>query len=154
MLKVGTTTHQTPEEVHQLGLEQVAAISRTMDRLLREQDLTSGTVGQRMAALGRDPRFLFPNNEAGRAQLLAYLNSVIADMRTRLPRAFANLKKADLVIKRVPPSIEAGAPDGYEQDGPIDGSAPASYYINLRDTSNWPKFSLPIQSRRWALAGE
>jgi uncharacterized protein (DUF885 family) len=154
MLKVGTTTHQTPEEVRQLGLEQVAAISRTMDRLLREQDLTSGTVGQRMAALGRDPRFLFPNNEAGRAQLLAYLNSVIADMRTRLPRAFANLKKADLVIKRVPPSIEAGAPDGYEQDGPIDGSAPASYYINLRDTSNWPKFSLPIQSRRWALAGE
>ena len=143
MLKVGTTTHQTPEEVHQLGLEQVAAISRTMDRLLRKQGLTSGTVGQRMAALGRDPRFLFPNNEAGRAQLLAYLNSVIADMRTRLPRAFANLKKADLVIKRVPPSIEAGTPDGYEQDGPIDGSAPASYYINLRDTSNWPKFSLP-----------
>jgi uncharacterized protein (DUF885 family) len=53
------------------------------------------------------------------------------------------LHKAPLVVKRVPPEIEAGAPDGYEQDGPIDGSRPASYYINLRDTANWPKFSLP-----------
>jgi uncharacterized protein (DUF885 family) len=143
LLKVGTTTNKTPEEVHQLGLEQVAAISDTMDQLLRKQGLASGTVGERMLALSKDPRFLYPNDDAGRAQLLTYLNSVIADMRTRLPRAFATLKKAPLVIKRVPPSIEAGAPGGYEEDGPIDGSAPASYYINLRDMANWPKFSLP-----------
>jgi uncharacterized protein (DUF885 family) len=142
-LQAGTTTTETAEEVHALGLEQVGAISAKMDRLLREQGLTAGTVGQRMSALSSDPRFLFPNDEAGRAQLLAYLNRVIADMRTRLPRAFATLKKADLVIKRVPPSIEAGAPDGYEENGPIDGSAPSIYYINLRDTANWPKFSLP-----------
>ena len=142
-LQVGTTTMQTPEQVHALGLEQVDAISATMDRLLREQGLSSGTVGQRMSALSSDPRFLFPNDQGGRAQLLAYLNGVIADMRSRLPRAFATLKKADLVIKRVPPSIEADAPDGYEENGPIDGNAPAIYYINLRDTANWPKFSLP-----------
>lgn len=142
-LQAGTTTTQTAAEVHALGLEQVHAISAKMDRLLREQGFTAGTVGQRMSALSSDPRFLFPNDEGGRAQLLAYLNRVIADMRTRLPRAFATLKKADLVIKRVPPSIEAGAPDGYEENGPIDGSAPSIYYINLRDTANWPKFSLP-----------
>jgi len=142
-LQAGTTTTATAEEVHALGLEQVHALSAKMDRLLREQGLTAGTVGQRMSALSSDPRFLFPNDESGRAQLLAYLNRVIADMRTRLPRAFATLKKADLVIKRVPPSIEAGAPDGYEENGPIDGSAPSIYYINLRDSGNWPKFSLP-----------
>jgi uncharacterized protein (DUF885 family) len=96
-----------------------------------------------MAALGTDPRFIFPNTEAGRAQLISYLNGVIADIRGRLPHAFKTLHKADLVIKRVPPEIENGAPSGYEQDGPIDGSRPASYYINLRDTANWPKFSLP-----------
>jgi uncharacterized protein (DUF885 family) len=142
-LKVGTTTPMTPDEVHRLGLEQVKSIGDTMDGLLRKQGLTSGTVGQRMAALGKDPRFLFPNTDLGRADLLAYLNGVVAKVRERLPRAFATLKKADLVIKRVPPDIEAGAPDGYEQDGTIDGSRPASYYINLRDTGNWPKFSLP-----------
>jgi uncharacterized protein (DUF885 family) len=142
-LKIGTTTSMTPDEVHKLGLEQVKSIGDRMDGLLRKQGLTDGTVGQRMAALGNDPRYLFPNTDQGRADLLTYLNGVVAKMRARLPRAFATIKKADLVIKRVPPDIEAGAPDGYEQDGPIDGSRPASYYINLRDTSNWPKFSLP-----------
>jgi uncharacterized protein (DUF885 family) len=143
LLKVGTTTPMTPEEVHQLGLQQVAELSAQMDGLLKAQGLTQGTVGERMAALGKDPRFLWPNTDAGRAQLLAYLNGVIQEMRTRLPRAFGIIHKADLVIKRVPPEIEAGAPSGYEQDGPIDGSRPASYYINLRDMGNWPKYSLP-----------
>ncbi len=142
-LKVGTTTPMTPDEVHKLGLEQVKSIGDTMDGLLRKQGLTQGTVGQRMDALGKDPRFLFANTDAGRAGLIAYLNGVVAKVREKLPTAFATLHKADLVIKRVPPEIEAGAPDGYEQDGTIDGSRPASYYINLRDTGNWPKFSLP-----------
>lgn len=143
VLEVGTTTRMTPEEVHRLGLEQTRSIGAQMDVLLRKQGMTQGTVGERMAALSKDPRFLFPNTDAGRAQLLAYLNGVIGEIRRRLPRAFGIIHKADLVIKRVPPSIEAGAPDGYEQDGPIDGSRPATYYINLRNTSNWPKFSLP-----------
>jgi uncharacterized protein (DUF885 family) len=143
LLKVGTTTSMSPDEVHQLGMEQTRSIGAKMDRLLRAQGLTQGGVGARMAALGKDPRFLFPNTEDGRAQLLSYLNSIVATMRAKLPRVFATTQKAELVIKRVPPEIETGAPDGYEQDGPIDGSRPASYYINLRDTSNWPKFSLP-----------
>jgi uncharacterized protein (DUF885 family) len=143
LLKVGTTTPMTPDEVHRLGIEQVQSIGARMDGLLRRQGLTKGTVGQRMDALGKDPKFLFPNTEPGRAALLDYLNGVVAKIRERLPRAFATIKKADLVIKRVPPEIEAGAPDGYEQDGTIDGSRPAAYYINLRDTGNWPKFSLP-----------
>jgi uncharacterized protein (DUF885 family) len=153
MLKVGTTTNKTPEEVHALGLEQIASISGQMDQLLRKQNLSSGTVAERMGALGKDPRFLYPNDDAGRARLLADLNGLIADMRTRLPRAFAIIKKADLVIKRVPPSIENGMPGGYEQDGPIDGSAPATYYINLRDTANWPKFSLPTLSYHEGIPG-
>ena len=143
LLKVGTTTPMTPAEVHRLGLEQVKSISGQMDGLLKKQGLTKGTVGQRMDALGKDPRYLFPDTDAGRADLLAYLNGVIARIRGKLPQVFATLNRADLVIKRVPPDIEAGAPDGYEQDGTIDGSRPASYYINLRDTGNWPKFSLP-----------
>lgn len=143
LLKVGTTTPMTPDEVHRLGLEQVKSIGDRMDGLLQKEGLTKGTVGQRMDALGKDPKYLYPNTDAGRAELIAYLNGTIARMRACLPQIFATMQKADLVIKRVPPEIEAGAPDGYEQDGTIDGSRPASYYINLRDTGNWPKFSLP-----------
>jgi len=74
-------------------------------------------------------------------------------MRARLPELFDTHPKADLVIKRVPPEIQDGAPGGYELDGPIDGSRPASYYINLRDTANWPKFTLPTLCYHEGLPG-
>ena len=142
-LKAGTTTTRSPEEIHQLGLEQVKAIQSRMDQIMAKQGITGGTVGERMAALGKDPSQLYPNTAAGREQLLAYLNGRIADIRTRLPKAFATMVPGNLVIKRVPPAIEAGAPGGYAAAGSIDGKVPGQYYINLRDTAEWPKFSLP-----------
>jgi len=152
-LKAGTTTSMSADEVHRLGLEKTREISSRMDELLRAQGLTQGSVGERMTALGKDPRFLYPNTDAGRADLLAYLNQVVAQARTRLPDLFATLPKADLVIKRVPIEIQDGAPGGYELDGPIDGSRPASYYINLRDMADWPKFTLPTLCYHEGLPG-
>jgi uncharacterized protein (DUF885 family) len=143
VLKAGTTTNRTPDDIHKLGLDQVKEIQSRMDAIMRKQGLTGGTVGQRMAALGKDPKQLYPNTVAGREQLLAYLNGRIEDIRMRLPRAFATMVPGNLIIKRVPPSIEAGAPGGYAAAGSIDGKVPGQYYINLRDTSEWPKFSLP-----------
>ena len=142
-LKAGTTTSLSPQEVHQLGLDQVKLLQAQMDAILRKRGLTSGSVGARAAALGKDPSQLFPNTAAGREQLLAYCNARIADIRTRLPRAFATLVPGRLIIKRVPVEIEAGAPGGYAGAGTIDGSVPGQYYINLRDTSELPRFSLP-----------
>jgi len=142
-LRAGTTTTRPPQEIHQLGLDQVKAIQARMEGIMQKQGLTGGTIGERMAALGKDPAQLYPNTAAGREQLLAYLNGRIADIRTRLPRAFATMVPGRLIIKRVPPAIEAGAPGGYAAAGSIDGKVPGQYYINLRDTSEWPKFSLP-----------
>jgi len=142
-LQAGTTTKRTPDDIHQLGLEQVKAIEARMDGIMQKQGLTGGTVGERMAALGKDPKQLFPNTDAGRAELLTYLNGRIADVRTRLPRAFATMVPGRLIIKRVPAAIEAGAPGGYASAGSIDGKVPGQYYINLKDTAEWPKFSLP-----------
>ena len=142
-LKAGTTTNRTPEDIHQLGQEQVKTIQARMEGIMQKQGLTGGTVGERMAALGKDPAQLYPNTAAGREQLLTYLNGRIADVRTRLPRAFATMVPGRLIIKRVPPAIEAGAPGGYASAGSIDGKVPGQYYINLRDTAEWPKFSLP-----------
>lgn len=142
-LKAGTTTTRTPDEIHQLGQEQVKAIQARMEAIMAKQGMSGGTVGERMAALGKDPAQLYPNTAAGREQLLAYLNGRIADIRTRLPRAFATMVPGRLVIKRVPPAIEAGAPGGYAAAGSIDGKVPGQYYINLRTTEEWPKFSLP-----------
>jgi uncharacterized protein (DUF885 family) len=74
--------------------------------------------------------------------LLASLNAYLADIRPRLPRAFNTIPRAQLEIHRVPPAIEAGAPGGYYQGGPLDGSRPGIYYINLKDTADWPKMGL------------
>lgn len=152
-LRAGTTTNLTPAEVHQLGVDQLRMLQARMDPLLRAQGLTQGTAGQRMAALGKDPRNLFPNTDSGREQILTYVNGRIADIRTRLPRAFTMLVAGRLNVKRVPPSIENGMPDGYAGPGSIDGSQPGLYYINLRDTSIWPRYALATLSYHEGIPG-
>jgi uncharacterized protein (DUF885 family) len=96
---------------------------------------------------------LYPDSDAGRAELLAYLNGRVADVRQRLPRAFATLVPGNLVIKRVPPDIQDGAPGGYASAGTIDGKVPGQYYINLRTTSEWPRFSLPTLTYHEGIPG-
>ena len=152
-LKAGTTTNRTPADIHQLGLDQLRIIQERMDTILRKQGMSGGTVGARMAALGKDPKQLFPNTDAGRAQLLAYLNGRVADIRARLPRAFATLVPGNLIIKRVPPELEAGAPGGYASAGSIDGKVPGQYYINLRDTAEVPRFTLPTLTYHEGIPG-
>ncbi|HEY8571522.1 DUF885 domain-containing protein [Phenylobacterium sp.] len=142
-LKGSTSTSLTADEIHRMGLEQNRAIEARMDGLLRAQGLTQGTVGERMTALGNDPRYLFPDNDSGRAQLIAYINGRIAAVRPKLAQAFTLQLKAPVEVKRVPPEIQDGAGQGYMNFGSLDGSRPAIYYINLKSTKNWPRFSLP-----------
>jgi uncharacterized protein (DUF885 family) len=143
LLRESTTTSLTPDEVHNMGLEQNKAIEARMDGLLRAQGLTGGTVGERMTALGKDPKNVFPNTDAGRAQLIAYLNGLIAGVRPKLSKAFNLQLKAPVDVKRVPVDIQDGAGQGYMNSGSLDGSRPSTYYINLKSTETWPRFSLP-----------
>jgi uncharacterized protein (DUF885 family) len=142
-LEAATTTTLSPDEVHRMGLEQVAQITADIDRILRSQGMTQGTVAQRLVAAGDNPAQLFPDTDEGRAALLESLNGYVRQMSAQLPRAFNVLPKAALEIRRVPPSIQDGAPNGYYNGASLDGSRPAIYYINLKTTHDWPKFGLP-----------
>jgi uncharacterized protein (DUF885 family) len=142
-LKWFTTTDLTAEQVHQIGLEQVADLTSKVDAALRTEGFTQGTVLQRLQALNARPGETFPNTDPGRAELLAALNSQMAELDRRLPTAFARLPKAKVDIRRVPPEIQAGAANGYYQGPSLDGSRPGAFYINLADTTEWPKWSLP-----------
>jgi uncharacterized protein (DUF885 family) len=152
-LRQATTTNFSPAEVHQMGLQQVAEISAEIDKILRSQGYTKGSVGERIAALNKDSKQLYPDSEAGRSELLASLNAGVRDMYGRLPQAFATVPSAPLEIRRVPPEIQDGASNGYYRRASLDGSRPAIYFINLKDMGDWPKFTLPTLSYHEGVPG-
>jgi uncharacterized protein (DUF885 family) len=148
-----TTTNLSGDEIHEIGLQQLAELSARADVLLKAQGLTQGSVGARIAALGDDPQYLYPNTDEAKEQLLADLNAQMADMARRLPEYFGRIPVSGVEIRRVPVAIEAGAPGGYYNAPALDGSRPGAYYINLRDTAEWPKFQLPTLTYHEAAPG-
>ncbi len=141
-LMLGTTTRDTAEQVHAIGLEQNREIQARMDAILKSQGMTQGTVGERVQALNKDPKQLYPDTDEGRAAVIAYCNDRVAAQRALLPKLSKLGLKAPLVVKRVPTDIQDGASLGYMNFAPLDGSRPAIYYINLKSTSLWPKYQL------------
>lgn len=142
-LAQATTTAMTPDEVHAAGLEQVADISAKLDAILKDAGLTQGSVGDRLTELNKRSDQLYPNTDEGRKALIDSLNAGVADMWQRLPKAFADIPRQPLEIRRVPVDIQDGASNGYYNRASLDGTRPAIYWINLKDNGDWPKYSLP-----------
>jgi len=142
MLGQFTTTDYTPDEVHALGLAEVARIDAEMDVLLRSQGLEEGTVAERMAALRKDPRFLLPNTDEGREQMLARYREILDDMAKRMPEYFRTIPPDALAVERVPVSAEKGSAGAYYNPPAMDGSRPATFFANLRDTSEMPTWGM------------
>ena len=152
-LKSNTTTTLSAAEIHRMGQEPVAENSAEIDLIQKSRGYTQGTVGERVQALNKDPAQLFPNTDAGKEELLVWLNQLVAELEPKLPSVFGRLPKSHVEIRRVPVSIQSGAPGGYYQGPPLDGSRPGAYYINLRDSGNWPRFALPTLTYHEASPG-
>jgi uncharacterized protein (DUF885 family) len=152
-LRAWTTSPLSPEEIHKMGLDLVASVGAQMDEILKANGLSKGSLAARITKLSADPKQLYANTDAGRAQLLKDLNDQIEALQPLLEQNFGTLAKAKLEIRRVPAYREAGAPGGYYESGALDGSRPGYYYINLRDTKEWPKFSLPTLSYHEGVPG-
>ena len=152
-LKQYTTTTISPAEVHQLGLDQVASLQAQADRIMKANGLTKGTVGERLHAMFEDPKYRYPNTDEGKEKLIADVNDDVKVVQARLPAWFGTLPKASVLVKRVPKAIEAGAPAGYYQDPPLDGSRPGLYWINLRDTAEVPRWLMPTFTYHEAMPG-
>ncbi len=152
-LRAGTTTRMTPDEIHERGQQELRELQSEMDAILKKQGYTQGTVGERMTALGKEERFRFEESEAGRAKLMAWLHSRVADMRTRLPRAFATLVPGNFEIKRMAPEIEPGAPGAYGGAGTIDGKVPGKFWINMHTMSVFTTYNTPTLTYHESLPG-
>ncbi|MCL6740093.1 DUF885 domain-containing protein [Sphingomonas sp. RB56-2] len=152
-LRASTTTRMTPDEIHQMGLDQVAELHGRMDGILKSLGYTQGTVGARMTALSDDPRYKFAEGDPGRAEIMAFIQDRIKIIRAQLPRAFRTLVRGNLEVKRLPPEEEPGAPGAYGGAGSIDGTIPGKFWINLRTTDLHRKYDLPDLAHHEAIPG-
>jgi uncharacterized protein (DUF885 family) len=148
-----TTTTMKAEEIHRIGLELVKDHTARIDALMRGQGMTRGTVGERLNAMYKDPRFLYPNTDEAKAQILVDLNKRVQSVRAKLPAYFGTLPRANVEIKRVPKEIEAGQSGGYYNTPSLDGRRPGIYWVNLRDTSEIPMWTLPTLTYHESIPG-
>lgn len=142
-LQSATTTRMTPEEIHQTGLDQGRQVSARLDEILKKQGLTTGSVGERIRGLYKDPSLFYANDPAGKEKLIAYCNDRLDAIRARLPKAFKRIPPYKFEVRAVPSDIDTGAPLAYSQSPAIDGSRPGIVYFNLHDTAEWPRWNLP-----------
>jgi uncharacterized protein (DUF885 family) len=152
-LRAGTTTTLRPEEVHARGQEELRDLQSRMDAIMKTLGLTQGTVGERMTALSNDARYRFPDNDEGRAQIIALLNRRLAWIKARMPEVFANPVRGFVEVTRMAPEVEAGAPGAYGGTGSMDGTQPGRFWINLRTTDLHRAYSLPTLAHHEAIPG-
>ena len=136
-----TTTGLGADEIHEIGLAEVARIHGEM-RAIMETVGFEGSLQDFFAFMRTDEQFYYPNTEAGRADYLAEARRSIDAMRERLPAYFGLLPEAEIVVKRVEPFREQSAGKAFYQAPPKDGSRPGIYYANLYDMANMPTYQL------------
>ena len=141
--KASTTTQLSPDEIHEQGLKELAELHGRMDPILQELGYTKGTVGERMQALGRDPRYQFSPGDKGRKEIVAFIDKQVEYIRAQMPRAFTTLVDPPLEVRRIPIAEEVGAPGAYGGAGSKDGSIPGRFWINLRTPDLHRKYDLP-----------
>ena len=141
-LKASTTTSMSPDEVHEMGRSELQRLHAQMDAILKEIGYSQGSVGERMKALAKDPRYKFPAGDKGRAEIMAFINDRLNWIRAQMPRAFNKVVNPNMEVRRLPPEEEPGAPGAYGGAGSIDGKIPGRFWINLRTTDLHSKYSL------------
>jgi uncharacterized protein (DUF885 family) len=152
-LKASTTTTMSPDEIHELGRRELDRLHAQMDPLLRQAGYAQGSVGERMQALAKDPRYKFAPGDPGRAEIMAFINDRLSWIRAQLPRAFGTLVHPNMEVRRLPPEEEPGAPGAYGGAGSIDGKIPGRFWINLDTTDRHSRYSLGDLTYHEAIPG-
>ena len=137
LLKFYTTTDLDGDQIHALGLAQVARIHGEMTAI-KERVRFAGTLKQFFAHIRDGKQYYYPNNAAGKQMYLDESIKAEAQVAAALPRFFGRLPQSKLLIKAVEPFREKNAGKAFYQDPPPDGSRPGTYYVNLYDMRNMP----------------
>ncbi|MCC5825770.1 DUF885 family protein [Alkalimonas sp.] len=147
-----TTTQLTAEQIHQIGLDDVARIHQEMRHIMQQVEF-SGSLSEFFEFMRSDPQFYFPETEEGRQAYLQQATDVIDHMRTRLDELFITLPKAEMEVRAVEPFREQSAGKAFYQRPSMDGSRPGIYYANLYRMSDMPIYQLEALAYHEGLPG-
>jgi uncharacterized protein (DUF885 family) len=136
-----TTTDLSADEIHNIGLREVARLHKEMKAIMLEVGFEGSFAGF-LVHMREDERFYYPTTEQGREAYLAEAVRLIDVMRTRLPDVFAVFPESQLIVKRVEAFREQSAGKAFYQRPSPDGSRPGIFYANLYDMANMPKYQL------------
>lgn len=126
-----TTTNLTADQIHEIGLQQVARIETQMDALLRQLGRTAGPVKERIAKLRLDLQYPNPQSDESRAQIMRDIDAIIRDAEKRSALLFDLRPKAPVVARPFPRFREANASANYNAPAP-DGSRPGTFQFPRR----------------------
>jgi len=131
------------QDIHNEGLALVASLNARLDTALIESGYEDGTIGERLALLGNQAEQLFSNDTEGRRALIDDLRNKVSTIEARIGEIIETVPSTSVSIAPVPAYLAPTAPGGYYISAPADGTAPGLFFINLRDTNEWPAFTLP-----------
>ena len=146
LLATQTTTDLTADEIHEIGLAEVARIHEEMEAIKQEVGF-EGTLQEFFTMLRDskdDERFYYPNTDEGRQAYIDDATRDIENIKANLPEFFGILPKADLVVKRVEPFREQDGAAQHYYPGTPDGSRSGTYYAHLSDMTAMPKRELEV----------
>lgn len=142
-LKFFTTTDYSPDEIHNLGLSEVARIQKEMLSILAEQgfDTTTGFKAA-IEQLKAEESFYYPDSQAGREQILEDYRLILDEIDAKIGDAFNIRPKAGMEVRRIPEFKEKTAPGAYYEQPAMDGSRPGVFFANLYDIKATPKYGM------------
>ncbi|MDQ3626079.1 MAG: DUF885 domain-containing protein [Verrucomicrobiota bacterium] len=140
-LRRTTTTNLSADEIHEIGLKEVARIHGEMRNLMKQVKF-KGDLQAMFKFMREDPQFYLPDNEEGRAEYLKRATNIIETMKGRLDELFLTKPKADVVVKAVEKFREKSAGKAFYQQPAPDGSRPGMFYVNLAEMKSTPTYEL------------
>ncbi len=149
-LRNNTTTDLSADEIHDIGLAEVARLETAMTLILDAQQVAAVSeagetiaFADRISLVSQRPGELYTNDDAGRQAMLDYLVQLNKDVMELAPGYFITIPPQPVEVVRVPEYSQDSAPGGYYNPPALDGSRPGRFYINQKDTGDNPRWTLP-----------
>jgi uncharacterized protein (DUF885 family) len=142
-LRIFTTTDMTADEIHELGLAEVARIQAEMMEIFEAEgiDVSLG-YSDAMEAYSSSPEFYYDDSDEGRAQILEDYQVMLDELDAEMDKSFNLRPEAGLEVVRIPEFREKTAPGAYYNQPALDGTRPGRFYANLYDIKATPKFGM------------